>query len=73
MENPFEDASGIFLVVRNDEMQYSLWPNFLDIPKGWDPVYGPVGRSECLDFIEANWTDMRPLSLVRRMDSGAAE
>ncbi len=71
MTNPFEDETGEFVVLVNDEGQYSLWPTFKDIPAGWTTV-GPRGkRQECLDWVAANWTDMRPLSLVRKMkDAG---
>lgn len=34
MTNPFEDENGTFLVLVNDEGQYSLWPAFLDVPAG---------------------------------------
>jgi uncharacterized protein YbdZ (MbtH family) len=68
MTNPFEDPDGEFLVLENDEGQHSLWPTFREVPAGWTPV-GPKGkRQECLDWIEANWTDMRPRSLVVAME-----
>lgn len=68
MGNPFDDESGVFLVLVNDEGQYSLWPDFIDVPPGWKQV-GPTGsRDECSAWIDENWTDMRPLSLVRQME-----
>lgn len=67
MPNPFEDENGTFLVVVNDEGQHSLWPEFADVPAGWRIVHGPDGRAACLDYIETNWTDMRPLSLVESL------
>ncbi|MFF2199702.1 MbtH family protein [Streptomyces sp. NPDC058145] len=72
--NPFDDESGRFFVLVNDEEQYSLWPAFAEIPKGWRVVFGEEGRAECLDFVEKNWTDMRPKSLRVAMeaDSGGA-
>jgi len=61
--NPFDDDSLEFLVLINEEEQYSLWPTFRDIPAGWTAV-GPRGdRKTCLDYIEARWVDMRPKSL----------
>ena len=70
MSNPFDDDSGDFLVVVNHENQYSLWPSFREIPLGWTAT-GPRGsRKVCLDWIEQNWTDMRPKSLVEAMDKG---
>lgn len=68
MSNPFDDESGVFLVLRNDEWQFSLWPQFAEIPSGWTPVHGPDGRRECLYYVERNWTDMRPRSLAVTME-----
>jgi MbtH protein len=61
--NPFDDEDGSFLAVRNGEGQYSLWPEFAEVPSGWSVVYGPTLRQDALDYIEENWTDMRPNSL----------
>jgi MbtH protein len=73
MTNPFDDPDGVFLVLRNDEWQYSLWPQFAEVPAGWEAVNGPAGRAECLQYIETTWTDMRPRSLAAAMDAGQAE
>jgi MbtH protein len=70
--NPFEDPDARYLVLINDEGQHSLWPVFADVPKGWEVIFGEEGRQECLDFIEKNWTDMRPNSLIRQMEAEAA-
>ncbi len=57
-----------FLVLINDDLQYSLWPAALEIPEGWQPT-GPRGdRSVCLAYVEANWRDMRPRRLREAMD-----
>ena len=73
MTNPFDDEDGTFIVLINDEGQYSLWPEFLDVPAGWRAT-GPKGsRSECLAWVDENWTDMRPLSLIRQMEQDAKE
>jgi uncharacterized protein YbdZ (MbtH family) len=66
--NPFDDESGTFLVLVNDEDQHSLWPAFADIPQGWRKVFGESGRAECLAYVEQHWTDMRPKSLREAMD-----
>jgi MbtH protein len=72
MTNPFDDEAGDFLVLVNDEGQYSLWPSFREVPAGWTAV-GPHGqRQECLDWIEKTWTDMRPKSLIEAMNRDAA-
>ncbi|MGQ4491185.1 MbtH family protein [Streptomyces sp. SAS_281] len=65
--NPFDDPDGIFFVLVNDEDQHSLWPSDLDVPDGWRSVHGPAGRQESLDYVEANWTDLRPRSARRDM------
>ncbi|MEV6380510.1 MbtH family protein [Streptomyces sp. NPDC051773] len=68
MSNPFEDPEGTYLVLVNDENQYSLWPDFVDVPAGWRVVHGPDSRQACLEHVETNWTDMRPRSLAESMD-----
>lgn len=72
MTNPFDDENGTFKVLRNDENQHSLWPVIFDVPAGWEEI-GPTGkRADCLDWIDANWTDMRPASLARAMEEQAS-
>ncbi|MFF4982172.1 MbtH family protein [Streptomyces sp. NPDC001046] len=64
MTNPFDDAEGTFHVVVNAEGQHALWPVFADIPAGWNAAWGPGPRAAALEYVETNWTDIRPLSLV---------
>lgn len=54
-------------VVVNTEGQYSIWFTARELPGGWrqDGVRG--SKEECLAHIAEVWTDMRPLSLRRRM------
>jgi MbtH protein len=73
MASPFEYENGAYLVLRNQEGQYSLWPSFAQIPDGWTEQFGPENKQSCLAFVETHWTDMRPLSLVEKMKSGATE
>ncbi|WP_455357119.1 MbtH family protein [Streptomyces sp. SYSU K217416] len=70
MTNPFEDQDANYLVLKNEEGQFSLWPTFVDVPDGWDSVFGEAARQACLDFIEKTWTDMRPKSLIDAMNGG---
>jgi MbtH protein len=70
--NPFEDDDADYFVLINDEGQHSLWPVFADVPDGWEVIFGEDKRQACLDFIEENWTDMRPKSLIRQMEADAA-
>jgi MbtH protein len=67
--NPFDNESARFLVLTNNEGQYSLWPVFVGVPDGWTKVYGAESRKDCLEYVEANWIDMRPRSLIRAMES----
>ncbi len=61
-----------FHVVRNDELQYSIWPADREIPAGWTAEGEPAGRERCLARIAEVWTDMRPLSLRQRMEQRVA-
>lgn len=61
-----EDAT-VYQVVVNHEEQYSIWPEYKDIPGGWTAVGKAGGKQECLDYIKQVWTDMRPLSLRQHM------
>ncbi|OBJ22921.1 protein mbtH [Mycobacterium colombiense] len=65
--NPFEDDSGSFFVLINDQEQHSLWPAFAEIPAGWQMTYGEADRAACLEYIEQNWADIRPKSLRERV------
>ncbi|WP_371618388.1 MbtH family protein [Streptomyces sp. NBC_00454] len=64
MTNPFEDNDASYYVLVNEEGQHSLWPVFIEVPLGWTIAHGQDARQSCLDFIERNWTDMRPKSLI---------
>ncbi|MFJ8884870.1 MbtH family protein [Streptomyces sp. NPDC102402] len=67
MTNPFEDENGTYLVLVNDEGQHSLWPAFAEVPGGWTVAHQEDTRQACLDYVERNWTDLRPRSLVESM------
>jgi MbtH protein len=73
MANPFDDPDGRFLVLVNDEGQYSLWPVAITlIPAGWTVAHQEDDRRACLDFVNEHWTDMRPKSLIQRMTEAEA-
>ncbi|MGW0042826.1 MbtH family protein [Rhodococcus sp. NPDC003348] len=71
MSNPFDDEAGTFYVLVNEEGQHSLWPAFADVPAGWSTVHGEASRQSCVEYVEANWTDMRPKSLIAAMAADA--
>jgi MbtH protein len=57
-----------FKVVINHEEQYALWPARQAAPLGWNDAGKTGTREQCLDHIEEVWTDMRPLSLRRKVE-----
>jgi MbtH protein len=62
-----EDDATTYVVVVNDEEQYSIWPQDRPLPAGWRGDGTSGLKKECLEHINEVWTDMRPLSLRRRM------
>jgi MbtH protein len=64
------EREAVYIVVMNQEEQYSIWPSGKDIPLGWTAVGKSGPKDECLAYIKEVWTDMRPKSLRERM--GAA-
>ena len=63
------DDTRTYKVVVNPEEQYSIWFDDRSNPPGWLDAGASGTKEECLGFIEHAWTDMRPLSLRRRMDA----
>ncbi|MBX9258991.1 MbtH family protein [Desmonostoc muscorum CCALA 125] len=61
-----EDTT-IYKVVVNHEEQYSIWPSDRENPIGWKDVGKDGLKQECLNYIKEVWTDMRPLSLRKKM------
>lgn len=62
------DDNQIYKVVINDEEQYSIWPANRENALGWQDAGKSGTKTECLEFIKEAWTDMRPLSLRRKME-----
>jgi MbtH protein len=58
----------VYKVVVNHEEQYSIWPSHRENPLGWNDAGKSGTKAECLDHIKIVWTDMRPLSLRKRME-----
>jgi MbtH protein len=71
--NPFEDEDGTYHVLINDEGQHSLWPTFVTVPGGWKIIHHSDSRAACLEFINKNWTDMRPNSLIESMKAAGTD
>jgi MbtH protein len=66
--NPEDKA--IYKVVVNDEQQYSIWPADRANASGWTDAGRSGPKQDCLSYISAVWTDMRPLSLRTKMEQG---
>jgi MbtH protein len=67
-----QDDDQVYRVVVNDEDQYSIWWADRELPAGWRAEGTEGKRADCLAHIGEVWTDMRPLSLRRRMEEAAA-
>src|SRR5262245_20775724 len=66
--DPDKEDTTIYKVVVNHEEQYSIWPGYKETPLGWNDA-GKAGlKAECLAYIKEVWTDMRPLSLRKKME-----
>lgn len=65
-QNDKED-NRTYKVVVNHEEQYSIWLADKDNPLGWKDAGKSGSKQECLDYIKEVWTDMRPLSLRKKM------
>jgi MbtH protein len=70
-----EEDKTVYKVVLNHEEQYSIWPADRENALGWNDVDPPVEglKQVCLDHIEKVWTDMRPLSLRKKMEEAAKQ
>jgi MbtH protein len=62
----------VYTVVVNHEGQYSIWPADRECPLGWNTVGKTDKKSECLAYIKEVWTDMRPLSLRKKMEASSS-
>lgn len=69
MANPFEATDALYIVLVNKEGQHSLWPSLISVPDGWVVACEAQSRQDCIDFIESNWRDMRPNSLISKMSA----
>ncbi|WP_433385390.1 MbtH family protein [Micromonospora sp. KLBMP9576] len=65
------DDDRSYLVVLNDEEQYSIWWSGRALPAGWRAEGTEGTKDQCLSRINELWTDMRPKSLRLRMDGAS--
>ena len=59
----------VYKAVVNHEEQYSIWPADRENALGWRDAGKTGTKSEVLAYIKEVWTDMRPLSLRKRMEA----
>jgi MbtH protein len=63
----------IYKVVVNHEEQYSIWPADRENALGWNDAGKSGLKQECLDYIKEVWTDMRPISLRKKLEEAAGQ
>src|ERR1044072_1689119 len=68
MQHSEDEDKTIYKVVLNHEEQYSIWPEYKENPPGWNDAGKTGTKAECLAYIKEVWTDMRPLSLRKKME-----
>jgi len=62
-----------YKVVLNHEEQYSIWPAYKENALGWRDEGKRGTKAECLAHIDQVWTDMRPLSLRKKMAEASGQ
>jgi MbtH protein len=73
MNSDEREDTTVYRVVVNHEEQYSIWPTDREIPLGWRDVGKSGPKPDCLAYIKEVWTDMRPLSLRKKMEEDARQ
>lgn len=68
-----EQDQTTYKVVVNHEEQYSIWFIERQNPAGWSDVGKSGPKEECLAYIKEVWTDMRPLSLRKKLAEVSGE
>jgi MbtH protein len=63
-----DETTAQFVVVINQEEQYSLWEETRALPAGWRATGFSGSRDECLQHIDEVWQDMRPKSLRIKLE-----
>lgn len=68
-----QEDKTVYTVVINHEEQYSIWPVDRELPLGWQAAGKQGLKEDCLAYVEEVWTDMRPLSLRKKMEEMARQ
>ena len=72
MSQDYAPDNTIYKVVVNHEEQYSIWPADRENALGWNDADKSGIKAECLAYIKEVWTDMRPLSLRKKMEEAGS-
>jgi MbtH protein len=59
-----------YVVVKNEEDQFSIYFADRELPPGWQETSQRGQKAECLDYIKEVWTDMTPRSLREQTAPG---
>ena len=62
-----------YKVVINHEEQYSIWLVDQKESDEWKDTGETGSLKECMSYIEEVWTDMRPLSLRKKMEEAVID
>ncbi|KPA91711.1 hypothetical protein PF66_01734 [Pseudomonas asplenii] len=66
------DSKSIYVVVINQQEQYSLWSSDRVVPGGWTSIGVTGSQKFCLNWIQKNWIDQRPASLRNNIEPAKA-
>ena len=58
--NPFDNPQGQFAILRNDQGQYSLWPQQCALPAGWRVVGDPRSQEAGQQGRAEHWQTLSP-------------
>jgi MbtH protein len=59
MSHPFENPDAHYLVLRNHYGQYSLWPDYIELPQGWQVALEASSHAEALEYVRTHWHSLQ--------------
>ncbi|GAB3482942.1 MbtH family NRPS accessory protein [Amycolatopsis cihanbeyliensis] len=62
MSSPLDGHDADFVVVVNEEQQYSRWSAPVAVPSGWTIAHGSAANDGSPCYARDSRTDMRPVS-----------
>lgn len=64
--NPFDNTQGHFTILINAQQQYSVWPQHVALPAGWQVVCEPQTQEACYHWLKQRWTTLQPGHFARK-------